>query len=437
MRRAAVLWVVSAAGLAAGACAEARDDARPPAVLLVSIDTLRADHVGLYGYERDTTPFLDRFAAGATVFERAFTTAPWTLPAHMTMLTGLFPAQHGVVREDVALAPGIPLLAERLRAAGYQTLALYYPCWIGERHGFERGFDVFRAHDSIEQARAHAAEELARLDRTRPWFLFFHVFDVHDGPLATGEHMLYASPPPYQDWFMPDAAAKLPDVPPDELWESENLLDAEERAALVALYDGGIRHVDANLALLFEALEGDGWLADTLVIVTSDHGESLAQRGRLDGHGELAQEGLHVPLVVRHPRGVAAGTRVAAPVHLGDVVPTVLALAGLEADPRLPGRDLFDALPPDRVITGTYLPNEFVVRWPEKLVHREGTGTAAFDLERDPLERAVKPAQAARFRALQAEALGAERFPAPLELAPMSAEERAALRALGYGGDDE
>jgi choline-sulfatase len=249
--------------------------------------------------------------------------------------------------------------------------------------------------------------------------------------------MLYASPPPYQDWFMPDAAAKLPDVPPDELWESENLLDADERAALVALYDGGIRHVDANLELLFEALAGDGWLDDTLVVVTSDHGESLAQRGRLDGHGELAQEGLHVPLVVRHPRGQGAGTRVGAPVHLGDVVPTVLALAGLDPDPRLPGRDLFGALPPERVITGTYLPNEFAVRWPEKLVHRVGTGTVAFDLERDPGELAPRPAQAARFRALAREALGETRFPAPLELAPMSAEERAALRALGYGGDDE
>jgi arylsulfatase A-like enzyme len=436
MRRAPAPWSLARVVLAASlvACA---DGPRPPSVLLVSIDTLRADHVGLYGYERDTTPFLDRFAADATVFEHAFTTAPWTLPAHMTMLTGLFPAQHGVVREDVALAAGIPRLAERLRAAGSQTVALYYPCWIGDRHGFERGFDVFREHDSVEEARAHAAEELARLDRTRPWFLFFHVMDVHDGPLASGEHMLYASPPPYQDWFMPDAAAKLPDVPPDELWESENLLDADERAALVALYDGGIRHVDANHELLFEALAGDGWLDDTLVVVTSDHGESLAQRGRLDGHGELAQEGLHVPLVVRHPRGQGAGTRVGAPVHLGDVVPTVLALAGLDPDPRLPGRDLFGALPPERVITGTYLPNEFAVRWPEKLVHREGTGTVAFDLERDPGELAPRPAQAARFRALAREALGETRFPAPLELAPMSAEERAAQRARGYGGDDE
>ena len=124
----------------------------PPNVILVSIDTLRADHVGLYGYARDTTPFLDDFAKTAMVFEHAFSVCPWTLVAHMTMLTGLFPAQHGVVADQLALSQEIPLLPERLASAGYQTLGLYYTSWIHERYGFARGFDVFRAHESAEEA---------------------------------------------------------------------------------------------------------------------------------------------------------------------------------------------------------------------------------------------------------------------------------------------
>ncbi len=418
------------------ACGRTADAPRPN-VILVSIDTLRADHVGTYGYERDTTPFLDRFAREAVVYERAFTPAPWTLVAHMTMLTGLFPAQHGVLREDQALAPEIPLLSERLDEAGYQTLALYYPCWIHERYGFARGFDVFRAHGSVEEARALVLEELARLEGEQPYFLFLHLFDVHDGPIASGEHMLYASPPPYQDLFLPDAAARLPKIAPDVLWESQGLLTPPQVEALVALYDGGIRHVDANLELLFEQLERGGHLADTLVIVTSDHGEALAQRGKLSGHGDLAQEGLHVPLIVRHPQGARAGTRVGEPVHLGDIVPTILDLVGLAPDPRLAGQSLFAPLAAERLITGTFLPEEYVVRWPTKLLRHKGKGTLAVDLERDPGELDFQPADPQLFKRLQAEALGPERFPDALPLDPMSGAERDALRALGYGGGDD
>jgi arylsulfatase A-like enzyme len=408
-------------------------------VILVSIDTLRADHVGLYGYARDTTPFLDRFARDAVVFERAFSTCPWTLVAHMTMLTGLFPAQHGVVRDELALSPEIPLLAERLQRAGYRTLGLYYTSWVHERYGFARGFDVFRAHGSAEVALEHAREELARLDRARPYFLFFHLFDVHNGAMETGTHMLYPSPPPFQDLFMEGAAERLPKLPPDQIWESVNLLDAEQLAALNALYDGGIRHVDSRLEELFAWLEQQGLLADALVIFTSDHGESLGQRGRLTGHGELAQEGLHVPLVVRHPRGLGAGTRVREVVHLGDIVPTVLDVVGLDPDTRLPGRSLFSELSPERVITGTYLPHEFVVRWPQKLIRQKGFATVKLDLAQDPEELDIQPASGKQFEELVRQAFPADRpFPAPLVLGEMPAAEREALRALGYaGGEDE
>jgi len=419
---------------ALGACAP---DAPRPHVLLISIDTLRADHLSCYGYGRETSPFLDRLAAQGLLFERAFSSAPWTLPAHLTMLTGLFPAQHGVVSEELSLAPEIPLLAERLSAAGYATLGFYRPSWIHARHGFQRGFDVFQGHETAEEARTHVEAELAERDPARPTFLFLHLFDVHNGALAEGEHMIYPSPPPYQEYFLPGATERLPDVPPDVLWESENLLDAAELEALVALYDGGIRHVDAVLSELFGTLARTGWLEHALVIVTSDHGEALGQRGKLTGHGELAQEGLHVPLIVLPPGGGRAGERVRAPVHLGDLVPTVLSATGLAPDARLPGQTLLAPLPETRSATGTYLPNEFVLRWPEKYVHRQGGPTAAFDLERDPLELAPRLVPPERFEALRAELLGgtpAFAAPVPITLQPHEAAE---LRALGYGGDDE
>src|SRR5262245_12779356 len=154
------------------ACGEAP---RRPSIVLVSIDTLRADHLGLYGYTRDTSPFLDEWSRRCMVFERAFTPAAWTLSAHMSMLTGLYPEQHGVLKGTLALAPDVPLLAERLRSAGYRTVGLYQPTWVHPRHGFDRGFEVFRPHASAEEAGAHLFEELGKLPPEQPFFLFVHL----------------------------------------------------------------------------------------------------------------------------------------------------------------------------------------------------------------------------------------------------------------------
>jgi arylsulfatase A-like enzyme len=407
-----------------------------PAVILVSIDTLRADHVGAYGHARDTTPFLDRWAEQATVFERAFTTAAWTLVAHMTMLTGLFPEQHGVIAQRKALAPGIPLLAERLRAAGYRTIALYAPGWIHERHGFARGFDVFRAHQDLAEADAHLSEALAGLDRGQPFFLFLHLFDVHCGPFTEGGNSIYPAPPPYEHLFVDEDLAPLPDLTAKEIWWSRGLLGPEQFATAAALYDGGIRQVDDQLERWFGELQRRGLGEGALWIVTSDHGEALGQRGILDKHGENFQEGLHVPLIVRHPRGLRAGERVSVPVHLGDLVPTVLEACGLASDPRLPGCSLFGAVPEKRVIYGVKLPEAFVLRWPEKLVLGPKNACRAVDLERDPLELAPTAGAAERFHALRAEVMAGAEFPPALWIEELPAEERAELSALGYGGDD-
>src|SRR5262245_27398515 len=227
-------------------CGSSTRDARP-SVILVSIDTLRADHVGTYGYGRDTTPFLDRWAKEGVVFEHAFTPCAWTLVAHMTMLTGLYPEQHGVVKEDLALAPEIPLLAERLKGAGYQTVGLYRSSWVHARHGFARGFDVFRAHAHAEEAGQHLREELARVTHDRPLFLFVHLYDVHNETTGQEVEWIYPSPAPFQGMFLDDSMAPLPHLAAEKIWASKGLLSEAQLRTLGALYDGGIRHVDARL----------------------------------------------------------------------------------------------------------------------------------------------------------------------------------------------
>jgi arylsulfatase A-like enzyme len=409
-----------------------------PNVLLISLDTLRADHLGCYGYERETSPFLDRLARESIVYERAFTPAAWTLIAHMTMLTGLFPLQHGVVQDELALSPEFPLLAERLKTAGYQTVGLYHPSWVHERHGFARGFDSFRPHADVEEAGKNLELELARLDDSRPTFLFVHLYDIHNQTLNAGTEVIYPSPAPFQEHFVDERCEPLPKLSAEEIWESNGLLTPGQLRTLVAYYDGGIRHVDARLEQWFARLEEQGFLENALVIVTSDHGEALGERGPLEGHGGFAQEGLHVPLIVRTPERARVGERVDEVVHLGDLVPTVLSVAGLAPDARLPGASLLEALPAQRVLTGSYSFPEsgYVLAWPEKLLWREGGKTLAVDLERDPGETQLRKGSEERYRELQRRAYPHDlALPPAIQIAPLSEEERDELRALGYGGE--
>jgi len=427
--------VLCAAALGAAACAREPERTQPN-VILISIDTLRADRLSLYGHTRETSPFLTRFAQGARVFERAYSPAPWTLIAHMSMLTGLYPPQHGVIDGELALAPEIPLLAERLSAAGWQTVGLYHPIWVVPRHGFARGFDVYRPHRDIAEAEQHLGQELARLASERPTFLFVHLFDVHVGPIVQDQHSIYPSPEPYQDYFLPGATARLP-LYPDQL----DPHDADQREALAAIYDGGIRHVDHELERWFADLEQRGFLDNTLVVITSDHGENLMERGRNAGHGHFWNEGIHVPLIVRFPDGHGAGERVQELAHLADIAPTVLEACGLPLDPTLAGRSLRQPLPPERVILGetegTNEPRAYVMRGLRKIARGMHGGYLASDLAVDPHEKnGTRLPDGQVFDQWWREAFDTSRsFPAPHVITEsLSEEDLRELEELGYGG---
>ena len=421
----------------------------PPPIVVISIDTLRRDRVGFHGYERDTTPALDRLASESLVFERAYTTASWTLIAHMSLLTGMQPEQHGVHGTARALFDEIPTLSERLDELGYWSMGFYKPGWLDPRFGYERGFDVYEAHESVEEAGEHVAAALASRPAERPFFLFVHLFDVHNGPLARGAP--YAVGEPWDSMFVPDARARLEGFDaPRAFLEDASFVTPAQHEAIVALYDGGVRKVDDHLGQWFDAWRAEGWFDDALIVVTSDHGESLLDHGdAYGGHGGQYEEALRVPLVMRMPGAAEAG-RVDGLRSQVDLVPTLIRGLELEPDERLTGVSLLAPADPERLIwaqrpdTGLEVllrGNWKVLSWPEEPRKLRG-----YDLQRDPDEReAVRAKDAARWAEVEALRRDADAASAswyrPAGKQPRARKARAedadALRALGYSFDED
>ena len=443
-------WAI---GLLACVCACSSDTApvHPgPSVIFISIDTLRADHMGAYGYERDTTPNLDRLAAESVRFERAYTTMSFTLIAHMGMLTGLYPSQHKVWNVDSVLPTSVPTLAQRLQAEGFYTLGLYRPHWLNPRFGYGRGFDVYEPHENAAQADAHLERYFARRPLDRPFFLFVHLFDVHNVPMEPGGNRIYGPPAPYDRMFLEDAPERLANIDANRLWEESAIgVGPAVHEAIVAQYDGCVRYVDDMLGRWLARWRESGVLDDCIVIVTSDHGEGLAQRygDPYKGHGQLFEEGLRVPLLVRYPGAEFAGQRDERVVSQVDLVPTLLERLGLAPDARLPGASLLSELPEGRTLYAGDRWHEALIRWPLKVVQERGaTEGKAFDLEVDPREeRSIRTE-----RGLDAflEAAGPLREAAEQQRSswfapaqdgqaqPLDARALEELRALGYSGED-
>ena len=415
---------------------------------MISIDTLRRDHVGHYGYERDTTPVLDRLAEESLVFEQAYTTMSFTLIAHMSLLTGLYPSQHGVINERTSLASAVPTLAERLRNRGYYSMGFYFPGWLDGRYGFDRGFDVYLPHKSAAEADEHIADALAERPTDQPLFLFVHLFDVHNTDLERPGATMYEPPAPFDRIFLDDAPDRLADADVRELWyDDSSAVTAEQHEAIVALYDGGIRYVDDLLGQWFESWKDQGWFDDAWIIITSDHGEGLNQRrGRYGGHGNVQEEGLAVPLLVRKPGGLDGGSRIPHRVSHVDVLPSVLDLLGLEPDERLVGQSLFQPGSDDRIIYAER-PNQAdaYLRGHHKVVRQASGGTLFYDLAADPKEGRPRRKQAEEFDEVVVpllQAVDAERATwfhpqAVAQTSQTDAELQAQLRALGYAGEFE
>jgi arylsulfatase A-like enzyme len=318
---------------------EASEPPERPNVVLVSLDTVRADHLSLYGYPRSTSPRLDAFARDAWVFPNAYSVSTWTLPSHASLFTGLLPDQHGVRRLADRLPGTVPLLAEELRAAGYRTAAITDGGFLGTEWGFSRGFERYDASPGQPwepkdvASIVAAAERWLEDNRVRPFFLFVHTYEAHQ-PYVDREG--FAAPfvdPAYEGPFRHRVDVLSGDRPP---------ITEADMPQVTALYDGGLRRADHYLGELLELMRRRGLLATTAVIVTSDHGEELREHGDFEhALGKVFDENVRVPLVFRPPGGVPAAKRRRPPTAVTglDVHATVLELAGLLGDGEL-GRSL-------------------------------------------------------------------------------------------------
>jgi len=421
-------------------------------VLLLSLDTLRADHLGCYGYDRPTSPAIDRLAAEGVLFESVMAPSPWTLPSHASLLTGLYPSQHGLSSNLLALPERVRTSAEAFRAAGYRTAAFVNSHLLTEKHRLDRGFGEFTY--VREEVTAHTPSEVglqARLWLARnadaPFFLFVHNYDVHSD---------YASLPQYEEPFLrspgpPHATGSGLDGSTRQLIELRSggaAIDPADMPGLVDRYDAGIRQADDEIAAMLSFLDEHDLAQSTVVVLTSDHGEEFLEHGSVLHGRTQYREVLHVPLILRGP-GIPAGARVAAPASLIDVFPTIAGLAGLPL-PSSTGVDLSPTwlggeLEPRVLFAEADWKNEEhdvrrAVRDGRFKLHLDlSTGESRlFDLEEDPGETrdvtARHPEVAERLRG-ELERFLEERVEGDPIPEPTS-EELEFLRDLGYGGSE-
>lgn len=362
-----------------------------PNIIVLLIDTLRADHLSCYGYERATSPCIDRIAEGGVVFDNAISAAPWTPPSHASLFTGTYPSRHGVDRSHLILRGDVEPLPDILRRHGYRTYGVSSNYWLSRETRFNRGFDRFVQSWQLVQTgggngplerqnrkQTLGLETLADADNHGGWLhtcgttvnnLYerttrtlkrsLHRYD--DGAWRVNSivqgwmrewkrlgapffafvhylepHLRYAPPGRYRHQHLPrgvdDRRIATVNQDPWRYLTGRAQMDAEDFAILRGLYDGEISYVDQRVGQLHAALKDQGLLDNTLLIITSDHGENLGDHRLMDHVYSLHDTLLHVPLIVGGLAEFPAGQRVAEQVQTPDIFPTILTLAGINEE---------------------------------------------------------------------------------------------------------
>jgi arylsulfatase A-like enzyme len=416
-------------------------DARPT-VVLVMVDTLRADRLGCYGYPIETSPRLDAWAGQqAVVYEDAVADASWTLPSLVSIFTGRSVLNHRVGDARVAVGKDMTLLAERLSDAGYATFGICGGGNVRPQFGFARGFDTFIVQPDHEPDWDPAMAFLAELDGARPGFVFLQTYIVHH-PFAADDGRLPLEQP-YDGWLADEDITYWNVIGPYLAGELE-LSDADQDYVR-HLYDAGVRRLDDVLADVLEELERRFADRELLVVVTSDHGDEHFEHGGMDHGHSLYAELLNVPLIVRSPDRLAG--RVSAPVSTLDILPTILDVVGLQPPDDLPGRVLGGPLPDQLVRVGGNKNGMLSVQYDgRKLLQTEGADgpeLALYDLRNDPTEQhdlvdeqpLIVQALLARLAAFMDEHLREVDSGAAQESLDLDEAALEQLRELGYMGD--
>ncbi len=302
------------------------------AVVLISIDTLRRDHVSVYGSRRKTTPGLENLASEAIVFDDAVSTSSWTLPAHASLFTSLYPSFHGAVNLHRGLSDNLLGLPDLLNRNGFFTQAMVTHLYLSRQYGFGHGFD---RHRYLPETRAKQvtdrAIEFLKAKGDEDFFLFLHYYDPH---------WHYDPPPPYDRTFDPTYEGSASGVWWDFKNQTAETIDPRDLQHIKALYDGEILYTDRHLARLFRAMKQIGVFDKAVVVVTSDHGEEFLDHGHWEHQKTLYEEQIRVPLLIKLPESKHRGRRIHEQVSLVDVAPTISEVIGLPVPSSFQGRNL-------------------------------------------------------------------------------------------------
>ncbi len=436
-----LLPLALAGALPAGGCRgegpvpDERPRPQPQRIILISLDTMRPDHLGTYGYDRPTSPAIDRFAASAVVFEDAVAQASATLSSHASILTSRIPRHHGASFSDRrALGTAVPTLAGLLREAGYRTVAFTGGGQMDRRFGLDRGFEEYRETKLNQNFRETAGLGIRwlRAHREERVFLFLHTYEPHHPYIARG-----------LPGFESDYDGPLPPIISVELLKEINLgsraIDERDLRHIVNAYDTDLRSTDDGFGRLHRFLRRQGFLEDALIVLTSDHGEEFGEHGTVGWHGHtLYEELLRVPLIVKLPGNAHGGTRVSSSVRSLDIAPTILDLAGVPIPETFQGVSLRTVLSSGSPAEDLPALSELDATPPSVAYRRRPwklDGPRLFNLEADPLEgQDVATAEAGRVEELRrAVERWWGRLPPPsadaVELEDSTLEQ---LRALGY-----
>ncbi|OGP60336.1 MAG: hypothetical protein A2V67_09695 [Deltaproteobacteria bacterium RBG_13_61_14] len=457
-----------------GSPSDISKEAELPNVILIVWDTVRADHLSLYGYSRPTTPFLEHLAEQAVVFDRAYATAPWTLPSHASFFTGLFLSEHHCDSFTHRLSDQYLTLAEKLSASGYVTLGYSNNYSLNRITGMAQGFDhfvvnspigsfsgelvfqfvtrVFQPQFQADNGAKRTERVLSRwwkwLSHTRaPFFLFINYMEAHI-PYPSDEEVFHFSKDPLET-----RNSRISQAHDFDFFNCQSSLPESETVAIQDLYDGSIYYLDNHFRRLFEQLEQARLLDHTIIILLSDHGESLGEHGYYGHNLFLYENLLHVPLVVYYPKRLPA-IRMTAPyslVHLPRLVETLIQGQFPEDISSAPTVPIYAEVSPvvlemnnfkkrcprafDADLLGRRL--KTVIRWPDKLIWDAQGQDELYNLDLDPAEtKNLVASEPQTYRQLQ-HLINIFRLAhpgpeIPGEPPPLDFHTRQVLEALGY-----
>jgi len=305
----------------------------PDLIIIYLIDTLRPDHLGCYGYKRETSPNIDAFAGESVLFEKAYSQAPWTNPSVASLFTGLYPAYNGVMEKNQKLLSNLTTLADVLSSHNITNAGFVTNPWVSSFFGFNQGFQSYLDEKTDTPGATQAVVDyLRKMEPNSKHFIYIHVMDPHDP---------YSPPPPYDKLFDPEYKGAVTGENFDE-WGA-NIPD-EDKRHVISLYDGEIRSTDDAFGELIQRLRELGIYDRSLIMVTADHGEEFLEHQRWKHGRDLYESLIHVPLIIHFPEGALGGKRVSQTANLVDLFPTILDALDLEYKGHLQGSSLYPLL---------------------------------------------------------------------------------------------